>query len=168
MSIQDQISRATRDVRYTLMDNNIYVKGRSIHVVRFQVTKDMYDDETVTFIKKDKIEVILNYPGEIPLYRFSRNNYDQSVEDTGVFFFDILPIDIFTKWKDKVIKGDYIFHSLKDEEDNPIEILLKISEVVGRFDSERLIWRKGWCSPYNGAIPEELQEAIDEERSFEN
>ncbi len=165
MSIQDAISKASEKVKRKLFDNHIKVTGRNLMVARYHVEEDMYEDEERIFINRSVIEASIDYPTEIPLYRFARGDYNQDIKQSGAFFFDFLPIELYTKWADKIEVGDFIFHFLRDEANNPIPILLKISEVFGAFEVG-LIWRKAWCSPYNGEIPEEVQTMIASESEF--
>ena len=166
MSIQDSISKASEKVKRKLFDNQIKVTGRCLMAVRYHVTIDMYQDEERTLINRDAIQAIIDYPTEIPIYRFARGSYNNDSQQTGAYLFDILPIDIFTKWQDKIEIGDFIYHCLRDEAGNIIPILLKISEVFGSFE-KGLIWKKSWASPFNGSIPESLQNIIESETPFQ-
>lgn len=165
MSYQSKIAQALAKVKRKNFDRMIKLVGRPISVLRFRITTDMYDDETRTLIDKQRLEVNMVFPSEIPLYRFDRNNYNKDVDDTGVFMFDILPIEIFTKWGDKVEKGDFIVCKLRDEVGNGIELLLQITETVGQFDTYSLIWKKSLCAPYSGQLEAEIQTLINTELS---
>ena len=165
MSIQDSISKASERIKRKLFDNHIKVTGRCLLGIRYRVTEDMYEDEERVLIDRETIEVVIDYPTEIPIYRFARGEYNNDIEQSGAFFFDILPIDLYTKWANKIEVGDFIYHCLRDESGNPVPILLKISEVFGSFEVG-LVWRKAWCSPYNGQIEPELQDLLEAETPF--
>ena len=136
------------------------MKGRLITVTRFFVQEDIYSDESRTMIHQDDIAMILVYPpGEIPLQRFRTGSGSAAVGDTGLFFYDILPIEVYAQFKDQVENGDYILQVIKDEVGNKIGILLKITNMFGAWDTE-LVWRKGWAAPESGDLPAEVLAAI--------
>lgn len=136
------------------------MKGRMINVTRFFVQEDIYSDESRSMIHQDDITMILVYPpGEIPLQRFRTGAGAAAVADTGLFFYDILPIEVYTQFKDQVEIGDYILQVIKDEVGHKIGILLKITNMFGAWDTE-LVWRKGWAAPESGDLPAEVLASI--------
>jgi hypothetical protein len=161
-SYQDKLATASATVRRKLFDHSVRMKGRLVSVSRFYVEEDLYGDEQRSLIRRSDVEMIIVYPpGEVPLQRFRKDATQAAVEETGTFFFDILPIEVFVQFKDNVEKGDFIFQVIKDENHNKMGILLQISNMFGSWDTE-LVWRKGWAAPYSGDVPPEVQTAINE------
>jgi len=137
------------------------MKGRQVNVTRFYVTEDIYADEHVTKISSSDVVMKIVYPpGEIPLQRFRKSGATEKVEDTGTFFFDILPIEVYTRWADNIEVGDLILHMIKDENSKKMGILLKVSNLFGAWDTE-LVWRKGWAAPFSGDVPDDVLASID-------
>lgn len=163
MSIQNKLSRSQANLKRKLFDNNVRLMGVESNVIRFHIEEDFYGDETISIISQNNMEIIIIYPGEVPLSRFrydQSNNNDAGVDETNVFFFDILPIDAYVKWSDEIEKGDFIFHNLYDEKNNKIKILFRVAEVLGSFTTD-ITWRKVFLAPYNGIIPQDVRNALD-------
>jgi len=72
---------------------------------------------------------------------------------------DIIPIDVLTQFAEKVEKGDYIFHIIKDEIGNKFGILLQLSEALGAVSTE-LVWKKHLASVYNGEVDPVIEQEI--------
>jgi hypothetical protein len=160
-SYQDKLASASARVRRKLFDHSVLMKGRQVNVTRFYITEDIYADEQVTKISSSNVVAIIVYPpGEIPLQRFRTSDNTEKVDDTGTFFFDVLPIEIYTRWADNIEIGDLVLHVIKDENGKKMGILLKISNMFGAWDTE-LVWRKGWAAPFSGDVPEDVQASID-------
>jgi len=168
MGIQQKLDKALTPAKRKLFDNTINVLGLEVDGVRIRVEEDMYSNEDEpTILRTDTISCIINYPPELPLFRSRSDNNelppDKVVDNgssTGVFFFEILPIEIWTKWSDNVESGDFIIHKIEDEQGNDLKIILKVSEVLGSFRSS-LIWKKLHCALYNGKYESMLSNIID-------
>lgn len=160
-SYQDKLASASAGIRRKLFDHSVRMKGRAVEVTRFFVTEDIYGDERQAPISQASITAIIAYPpGEVPLQRFRYGAQSPAVEDTGTFFFDILPIEVYTRWVDRVELGDYLFQVIRDENGSKVGILLRVSNLFGSWDTE-LVWRKAWAAPYNGDLPADVRRAID-------
>ncbi len=160
-SYQDKLATASSKIRRKLFDHSVQMKGREVEVTRFFVEEDIYADEVQTKISQSSITAIIVYPpGEVPLQRFRGSATSPAVDDSGTFFFDILPIEVYTRWTDRIEMGDYLFQIVKDENGDKIGILLKVSNMFGSWDTE-IIWRKAWAAPYNGDLPTGMQQMID-------
>ena len=152
----DASARAQR----TLFDNSIKVNGRVIDAFMFHIDEDKYGNEDIEILSEAIIEAIILYPTEIPLDRIQGLEESNVITSDRLFFFDLLPIEIFTKWSDKVQKNDFIVHLIKNDIGKKFPIILKISENLGAFSTE-LLWRKSLCSPYRGEIPSILKTKIE-------
>lgn len=161
-SLQDKISAKTALIQRALLDNAIRVTGRSVEVVRFKIQEDMYEDERRTTLSTGTITARIVYPpGGVPLYRATRDSLTQKPDDSGLFLFDVLPIELYARWTDNVEKGDIIFHSIQDESGAYMGMLLRISECIVKF-SNSLIWRKFLCAPFSGQLDPELSDYLEE------
>jgi hypothetical protein len=163
MSSFDKIENAAIDVSRKLFDNQIDILGKKTRVARVRLNEDKYGDEDVEVLSKDEIECIINYPsGGVPLGRKrSENGFSSSVESSHVSLWDILPIELYTKWSDNVEKGDILVDFAKDENGNYIKFVLQITETVGEF-RQNLTWKKNQCAPYNySGLPKEIVNYIE-------
>lgn len=160
MTLQEKIEKMTSSTRRKLHDNDVRLLGIPLKGIHIHVEQNRYGDVTHQLINHKSIEARIVYPGEIPLSRFRLGSAAEEVDGTGVFFFDILPIELYTKWTDNIEKEDLLYHKIIDEHNNKIPILLKVSEIVGSIQTT-LYWKKSLCAPYNGIVPPDIQAIID-------
>ena len=160
MSIQGKLSNKQSPLKRKLMDYKIRLSGNCSQVIRLHVTEDKYEDEEVSVISHCLILAIIDYPGEIPLYRLRGTAQNEIDDNTGVFFYDVIPIEIYTQWKDKVEPGDILVRKILDENDNYLLNVLRVSNVLGSFKNN-LVWKKCYASPHNMTLTQEIQDIID-------
>lgn len=167
MSYQDKIEKALLPVTRKLYDYQIEITGTEFNVVRVRFQEvDMYGDTSEPImLVEDNITCFINYPDEIPLNRLrSMNNelspdINESGSSTGVYFYDILPIEIWTKWTDHIEQGDFLAHTIIDDNDNSLVMILRVSENFGRF-KKYLTWRKQNAAPYSGDLSKLIIEKL--------
>ncbi len=168
MSIQDSLSEKQDALRRHLFDKKILLTGRQFKVYKIsQGDLDMYGDSlTGEQILGDEniLTLTINYPTEIPLDRYNyageKAGGEDLVESSSTFFFDILPVEIFSRFEDKLENNDYIIHHLKDEIGNPIIIVLKVIEQLGTLGAS-LTWRKHLVAPINSELPTVIETLVD-------
>jgi hypothetical protein len=159
-SIQSSIANATSKVQRRLFDTSVKLKGREVDGIKISVQEDIFqNEETQAVYAYEDVQVVVNYPDDVPITRF-RMDGGTSVEETRTFFFDLLPIEIYTKFGDKIDDGDYIFHTFQDENQNIIPMLLQVTESFGRFTTQ-LIWRKHYAAAKNGPVDQEILDLIN-------
>lgn len=159
MSLYDSVTRSSQRVKRRLFDSSIKRLGRTIKAVRIQYQEDMYKDLTdINALSTNEISAIIRFNEDIPLNRYRIDGTDY-VEDTRTFFFDLIPIEIFTRLEDSLELRDLLFFWMKDENDNSIPFLLQISEVFGRFDSA-LVYKKAYAAPVHGALTQPLYKIL--------
>ena len=149
-STQGKINKKTASIRRKLFDNNIQVMGTEFSCVRLKTTENMYEDtETLTVISNDQLNAVIKVPSDIPISRFRSDASDNPADDSNVFFYDILPIDVYTRWKDDLEKGDILIFKIFDETNKELQIILRIAEIVTKF-SQAIVWKRSLAAPYNG------------------
>lgn len=149
-SIQTKIDRKTAGLRRKLFDNSIALMGSDVSCVRLKTSKNMYGDvETLTVIDNDTISVVVNIPSDIPISRLRGDAVDNVNDSSTVFFYDILPIDVYSQWADNIEKDDIIIFEVFDERDEPLRIILKVSDAVTKF-KQSIVWKRSLAAPYNG------------------
>lgn len=157
--------KASAKVQQRLFDQNIHTTGREINGLKISLIEDIFQNtEEETVLKYEDITATIIYPSEVPIDRY-RLNGGLEVAQTRTFFFDLLPIEIFSKLENAIEKDDYIFHFFEDELGNKIPMLLQITETFGRFSTD-LIWRKYYAAPRNGKIPDSVRNLIESRYSL--
>ena len=161
MSIQESILRKSSAVQRSLFNNKINVVGREIDVIRIGTQRDMYQNILQeTIISENNLVASLHYPTEFPINRYRADAAEQ-VEETRTYFFDLLPIEAYFKFSDKVERDDLLFHVIWDENDNAIPVVLRVTESLGRFSTD-LVWRKYYCAPENLKLDSGVLQALQQ------
>ena len=174
MSLYNSIASSSLKVKRRLFDNMVERLGRTTKVIRIQYKEDMYKDLTdINALSTNEISVMFRFSEDMPLDRFRLEETDY-VNDTRTFFFDILPIEVFTRIEDSIEKRDLLFFWFTDENNNKIPMLLQITETFGRFETG-LVYKKLYAAPVYGALtqplykmlkdyytPEKMEELTDE------
>ena len=161
-SIQDKLLAATKGITRKLWDNEMSNKGTEINCLRLRISIDKYDDaETVTILQQNDITMYINFPDVVPLTRYRPTTGSTTpVTKTNMYFFEVLPIEIYTKWVDNVEIGDFIIFNFNDEKDNKLEMIIQIVDVLG-IPAKYLIWKQSVAAPYTGELTSTIQDAID-------
>jgi hypothetical protein len=159
-SIQDLIEDSNILARRLLFDNQIKSLGllTTATRIKFDVDQRYGDENNPKAIYNDNIEVVISYPGGVPLTRNRSDDTNTEVNGTAVFLYDVLPIKIYSKFEDKIEKGDYLLHRFKDEIGNYTTLVLQIVEILGSF-RKNLLWKENNAAPAN-TIPPEVDQVI--------
>ena len=155
MSLYDSLTKSFSNLKRRLFDASIKQLGRTVRIVRIQYQEDMYKDLTnIEALSHNETSAILVFSEDIPLNRYRMDGTD-FVEDTRTFMFDILPIEVYTRFEDSLELRDLLFFWLNDENDNKIPMLLQITEIFGKFESS-LIYKKSYAAPVYGSLTQPL------------
>lgn len=161
MSIRESIYKKSYKVKQRLFDEAVKLKGRKVQAVRIKAEEiDIFGDRNVSVISNGTIEAIISFPDRMPLERF-RSDYSSTVDESRVFFFDILPIQGYTKFSDHIEKGDILAFFLEDEVGNSLPFVLEVSNMFGKFEYG-LVWKMQYLAPYNGRFTNEIREYISD------
>ena len=163
MSIQSKLAKVHSGLMRKLFDYQIGLIGSDVKVIRLKITENQYLDETIEVISDDLIELKLVLPTEIPLYRLRGEAQDVIDEKSGLFLYDILPIEGYSKFTDNIEKFDILIKKMKDENSStdPMLMILRVTEPVGSFNVDELVWKKFYCAPYNLTLTTEMQTIIE-------
>jgi hypothetical protein len=147
-----------------LNDYHVFVAGRRTECTRLSKDTDIWGNDNPETISVSTVPMIFIFPpGEMPLIRLrSENGTQAEVQSSGLFFYDILPIECYTRWEDKLENGDVIYFWAGDESGNKMPIVFKILEQKGAFSSQ-LIWRKFLAAPITSIdteIPRDLADRL--------
>jgi len=151
--INNYVSPAIRK----LSDYNILVAGRHTECTRLARKKDVWGNEDIETISVSQIQAIFVFPpGEMPLVRLRAGKGTQAeVQSTSIFFYDILPVEIYVRWQDRLEVGDILYFMALDENGGKMPIIFKILDQKGAFSSQ-LIWRKFQAAPITSLEPTEI------------
>ena len=159
MSLYDSITRSSLRVKRRLFDNTVERLGRTTKVIRIQYQEDMYKDLTdVEALSSNELSAIFRFPEEMPLDRYRLDGTDH-VDDTRTYFFDLLPIEVFTRIEDAMERRDLLFFWFTDENNNKVPMLLQITETLGRFETG-LVYKKSFAAPVYGALTKPLYQML--------
>lgn len=158
--INDFNARAIRK----LSDYHIFTQGRQTECTRLTKTSDIWGNSDSETISVSTIHAVFTFPpGEMPLIRIrAGGGTKEAAQATGLFFYDVLPIEIYTRWEDELEVGDVLYFYATDEKGNRIPVVFKILDQKGSFSSQ-LIWRKMVAAPITDIdreIPSDLRERL--------
>jgi hypothetical protein len=147
-----------------LNDYFVFTQGRKTECTRLSRNTDVWGNDQLETISVSEVPVIFTFPpGEMPLIRLRAGGGTQAkVQSTGLFFYDILPIECYTRWEDCLENGDVIYFWAGDENGNKMPVVFKILDQKGAFSSQ-LIWRKFLAAPITNIeteIPQDLAERL--------
>jgi hypothetical protein len=160
MGMYDKVNNSRAGVVRKLMDYHVSVRGRKVEMIRIGVDADFWGNADLNPLSENTITAIVNFPpGELPLLRLrGAQGMAEGVTRSGTFFYDILPIEAFFSFKDRIERHDVFYFTVADEAQNPMPIVLKVMDSVGGVTTQ-LVWRKFMCSPITGLqeLPEDVQ-----------
>ncbi len=161
MSVYESISKASLKSKRRLFDFNVGLLGQKMKAIRISVNEDIFHDTDIEgILSSEKIEVIIRFPSEMPLHRY-RLGSQEKVEETRTYFYDILPIEGYSKLEDHIEKNDFIFFFLEDEKYNKIPFLLQAVDSFGKFEIG-LVWKKHYFAPYHGELEQSIISYLEE------
>ena len=158
--INDYLAPAIRK----LSDYAIFTQGRRAECTRLTKITDIWGNSDAETISVSQIQAIFIFPpGEMPLIRLRAGKGTQAqVQASGLYFYDILPVEVYIRWGDLIEVGDIIYFFAFDENNNKMPIVFKILDQKGAFSSQ-LIWRKMIAAPIlnlDTEIPTDLAERL--------
>lgn len=121
--------------------------------------QDFYGNTPENIVEYRDITAILIIPPEFPVDRYRQDISKVTVDTTTTFFYEILPISLYTRWEDNVERGDYFLYTIEDEVGNNIPIVFRVSETLGSF-RESMVWKTQYCAPFNGILPDDVRIAL--------
>jgi hypothetical protein len=147
-----------------LSDYHVFTQGRRTECTRLTKINDVWGNADSDTISVSQVQAIFVFPpGEMPLIRLRAGKGTQArAQSTGLFFYDILPVEIYVRWEDRLEVGDVLYFFALDENGGKMPIVFKILDQKGAFSSQ-LIWRKMLAAPIcniDQEIPADLAERL--------
>jgi hypothetical protein len=146
--------------RRRLFDHSLFMKGRKLQGVRLYRQMDKWGNAKEEVISTDEINAVVSFPGgEMPMMRLrGGKGQTESAGETGTFFYDILPIEIFFPWETKMEEGDIVFFTVGDEMGNQLPLMFRILVSVGSITTQ-VVWRKWNAAPLTSLdeVPEQFR-----------
>lgn len=161
MSVQSKLAKSQIAMRNRLHDYNISQIGTETKVVRLKTTRTLegdFDEEEV--VSHDTLILYLALPEEIPITRFRKNLLQPEAKTDNVFFYDILPIDVYAQYKDNLAKDDILIRRLNVYNDSFYQVL-QITETLANFQGDQLTWMKFQSAPYTAPFTQEIADIVD-------
>jgi len=157
-SIQRKLENAGKNRFKKLADLEIHYQGVDLKTIRLKVDVDKFGDEEWVILNSEILNVVIDNWGEIPLNR-TRGDSGTSTSKEGLYLWEVLPIEMFSKFEDNVEFGDILIFIVENY-DKKIPILFKVSEELGTLNT-LLRYRKHYIAMYNGTLPSEVKTIID-------
>jgi hypothetical protein len=159
MGLYNKINDSQVGVARKLFDYSVQVNGRLVETTRIGVNSDIWGNEENKALSNETLTAIVKLPNdELPLIRFRADGrMSETPGNSSLFFYDVLPIEVYFQFKDRVEDGDVFYFTVKGETGKPIPIILRIKNSVGAFTTE-LIWRKFYAAPITSLT--ELDESV--------
>ena len=163
MSLQDKIARSQSLARAKLHDYMITQVGTEAKVVRLKIEESLEGDpEEVYIVSSDVIVLYIDFPEEIPITRFRKSlTSSASATTSNVFLYDILPIEIYSRYEDNIEKDDIIIRKLRWKNDQVFYHVIQITETIGSFNANELSFQKFYTAPYTMPLTDEIQNLVD-------
>lgn len=170
MSVQDKLSKHQVKSFRKLRDYSIRVNGVETKVVRLKVQRNMYGDSTgFGIVSDDVINIVLDLPNEIPLSRLRKDVTKEVPQTQNIYLHEILPIEGQAESAHNIEREDILVVRIFDEkdgepdkEDKPYLFVLRVSEMLGMIGNRHIVAQKFQCAPYNVALPQSIQDLVDE------
>lgn len=161
MSVQSKLARSQIAMRNRLHDYNISQIGTETKVVRLKITRNLEGDfDQMDIISHDTLILYLDLPDEIPITRLRKSLLNEEANTNNVFFYDILPIDVYAQYKDRLEKDDILVRKLNVYNDTFYQVL-QLTETIANFQSDHLTWLKYQSAPYTAPFTQEVQDVVD-------
>ena len=179
-SIQEKLNQATIQRSHKLFDRHISKTAVSTQLLRLQRTKvNIRGDWADTIVSTGNVQVYIDMPPDMPLSRarLAVNPYPpagdlpsfvpptapatptDATPSTNLNFWDLLPIWVYCKWGDNIVKDDLVLYIFQDENHNPIPLVLRITDDLGAIHSH-LVWRKLQAAVENSSLTTDEMTAI--------
>jgi hypothetical protein len=183
MSVGESILRSSIKVKRRLFDRAIQSLGRETQIVRVFITEeDIFGDQTLSVISGDVVHAVIRFPDQMSLDRFRIRemaddpgetisnsalfeDYGTEPLETRTYFYEILPIECYTKISDSIETRDILAIYLEDENNNFIPFLFQVTESFGKFDYG-LVWKMQYLAQYNGQMTEEIMSYLTDNFSY--
>jgi len=159
MALYDKINNSQVGVARKLFDYHVFTGGRTVETTRLGCDSDIWGNEELKALSQEKITAIVHFPpGEIPFLRFREaGGMSEEVGSSSLYFYDVLPIEAYFQFKDRIERQDIFYFTIEDEQNNKLPVIFKIVDIAGSF-STGVVWKKFICSPITSL--EELPENV--------
>jgi len=161
LSLQDRIAQSQIEARNRLHDYMISQVGTETKVVRLVATRNFEGDFTdLEIVSHNLLTLRMVVPDDIPLTRLRKSLLEETASTENVFFYDILPIEIYCKYTDNVEKDDILIRKLKRGDESFYHVI-QVTETLGNFSGNYLTLQRYQTAPYTAPLTEEVQDIID-------
>lgn len=122
---------------------------------------DKYKDREIEGIVKSFLtSVIIDIPGEVPITRLRTDVTIAPAQTKNLFFYDILPIQVYTKFEDNIERDDILIQRITMD-NNFYYMVLQITETVGNIVGGQITYKKQNASPFTMALPSMVKQITD-------
>jgi len=163
-------------IKRKILNNQVELAGNTTDIIRLTVKRnDEGDIESRIVSKADVINVIIPNFKEVPIRKLKRNLPDGHIDETvGSYTITSLTgiaseddtnyseaFKVYFPHNVDLNKEDYLIHVFLDPDvEDPIVIVLKVSELLGTFTHSMLLWESAICTLDVENIPPKLANVI--------
>ncbi len=163
-SLQDKIKGSYLNALKKTYDAKVKVSGTSMEMLYVNANSvDWYgDNQTLDLADElETVEIVIDLPNDIPIQRFiSGDPNNRQITQTNTYLFDILPIEAYPKFSQKVNKDDFFIYKFNDDNNNNMYLLLQVTDTVGSFRKD-MLGQKCYLALYNGPLATGLVDYIE-------
>jgi len=167
MGVYDKLSMAFGKQKRKLFDYQISLSGTEAKVVLLKLNNNKYKDEEVEIVKHFITDMIIDIPGEIPIDRLRTNVLVPRATTQSIFFYDVLPIQVFTKFEDNLERGDILIQRITMD-NLEYYMVLEIADTLGDVLGRNIIYKKHNAAPCTQNLPAEVETILNTYKGLDN
>lgn len=156
---QSRLAEKLEPMARKCLDNKLELEGSITDAIRVTLTQNREKDEVSTTLKKaDVISVIFPDLKDVPFVRLD----DDSVKlDALVTDPTEEKYEVYTPYTAKVAIGDIILKTMVDPENTDVYVIpMQVSNVLGNFGKQMLIYQKTVCTIYTKPLPAKILKTV--------
>jgi hypothetical protein len=165
MSAFDKISASQIGARRRLFDYQVNLSGTEAQVVLLKLDINKYQDREISIVDHFLTSIIFDIPGEIPIDRLRKDVSVSPATTQSVFLYDIIPIQIYTKFEDNVERGDVLVQKIFMDND-AYYMVLQVADTLGNLIGRQITYKKQNAAPYTDNLTPEVQRILDNYKLF--
>lgn len=154
-------------IQRKIIDNQIGLAANPTDCIRVKLEKNYLGDIDSRIIEAADIVPIIWPPlKDIPIRKIGQDGSGQYTITSMVAHAEednMKNFELYVPHKNDIDIDDYIIRVFNDPDvSQPIILVVKVTELLGTFNQEMLLWEKCICTPDNEALPDKILNVIGE------
>lgn len=160
MGVYDKIANSQGKLKRKFFDYSVNNSGTENKVILLKLTTNKYNDIEVEIAKHFISSIVIDIPGEIPIDRLRTDITIPQATTQSVFLYDILPVQIYSKFEDNIERGDIIVEKITMDS-GVYYLVLEVAETLGNILGRQIVYKKQNAAPYTKTLPTEVKSIIE-------